>query len=164
MNAGRELRLLVTISWSGHHPTQGGLCTVKMNSRDLGLSALSSVVFNNSYVFLVDSGPSLLCAGSLSLGRAWAALHCGVWASDHSCFSCCEAQAPGAKASVVAACGLRSCSVPALLPHDVWTLPGPGITPVSSALAGSFLSPAMPGRSLVSFWHPGCFPAASFSL
>ena len=115
MNTSQELRLLVAISWSGLHPTQGGLCVVMMNARDLRLFALSSVVVVvlNSYVFIFDSGSSLLCAGLLSLGQAWAALHCGVWASRCSCFSRCGAQALGAKASVVAARGLGSCGAPA---------------------------------------------------
>ena len=113
MSTSQELRLLVAICWSGLHPTHGGLCIVMMNARDLRLFALSSVVVLNSYVFIFDSGSSLLCAGFLSLGRAWAALHCGVWASGCSCFSRCGAQALGSKASVVAARGLGSCGAPA---------------------------------------------------
>ena len=44
MNTSQGLRLLVAISWSGLHPTQGGLCIMMMNPRDLRLFALSSVV------------------------------------------------------------------------------------------------------------------------
>ena len=38
-----------------------------------------------------------------------ATLHCGVWASHCSGFSCCRAWALGVPASVVVACGLSSC-------------------------------------------------------
>ena len=65
-------------------------------------------------------------------------------------FSCCEAQALGAWASVVVACRLSSCGSWALehrlsscgawayLLHSMWDLPGSGIEPVSPALAGGF--------------------------
>ena len=33
------------------------------------------------------------------------------------------------------------------LPHGTWDLPGPGIEPVSPALAGGFLTPGLPGKS-----------------
>ena len=94
-------------------------------------------------------------------------------ASHCSGFSCCGAQALGAWASVVAACRLSSCSAWALGPagfsscgtwalecrlsscgaraqlfRGTWDLPGPGIEPVSSALAGGFLTTAPPGKSL----------------
>ena len=35
----------------------------------------------------------------------------------------------------------------ALLLHGMWNLPGPGIKPLSLALAGGFLSAASPGKS-----------------
>ena len=41
-------------------------------------------------------------------------LHCCVWASDCSGFSCCGAWALGTRASVVVAHGLSSCGVWAL--------------------------------------------------
>ena len=43
-----------------------------------------------------------------------ATLPCGVWASHCGGFSCCGAQALGARASVVAARGLSSCGSRAL--------------------------------------------------
>ena len=73
---------------------------------------------------------------------------CRAQASHRSDFSCCGAWALGARASVVAAYGLSSCS--SRVPehrlsscgafHGVWNPPGPGIEPVSPALAGGFLS------------------------
>ena len=77
---------------------------------------------------------------------------------DH--FSCCETQAQGSWASVVAACRLGSCCSRTLefglssrgtwasLLHGMWNLPGPGIEPVSTALAGGYLSTGSPGNCL----------------
>ena len=41
---------------------------------------------------------------------AWAFSSCRAWASHCSGFSCCGAQAPGRRTSVISANGLRSCS------------------------------------------------------
>ena len=72
------------------------------------------------------------------------ALCCGVVASR------CGARALGTQASVVAAHGLSSCGSRALerrlnscgarawLLRGMWDLPGPGLEPVSPALAGGF--------------------------
>ena len=54
------------------------------------------------WVFIAPHGLSLLAAREVTL-------HCGVRASHCSGFSCCEAQALGVQASVVAAQGLSSC-------------------------------------------------------
>ena len=48
------------------------------------------------------------------------------------------------QASVVAACELSSCGSETL---DMWDPSGPGIEPVSPALAGRFLSTVPPGKS-----------------
>ena len=67
----------------------------------------------------------------------------------------------GKRASVVAACRLRSCDwiikhrinscgAWAQLPSGMWDLPGPGIKPVAPALAGRFLTTGPPGKSLPS--------------
>ena len=103
-------------------------------------------------------GSSLLRAGFLQLGRAGATLRCGVRASHCSGFSCCGAQALGAWASLVVArglsncgsqvleCRLSSCGAQAQLHHGMWDLPGPGLEPVSPALAGGFLTTVPPGE------------------
>ena len=54
--------------------------------------------------------------------------------------------------SVVVARGLSSCGSRAQLLHDMWDLPGPGLEPVSPALAGGFLTTAPPGKSLPIFF------------
>ena len=69
---------------------------------------------------------------------------------------CCGARALGVWASVVVALGLSSCGSQALqcrlsscgtqtqLLRGLWDLPGPGIEPMSPALAGGFLTTAPP--------------------
>ena len=52
---------------------------------------------------------------------------CGSWALEHR---------------------LSSCGAWALLLRGKWDLPGPGLEPVSPALAGVFLTTAPPGKSL----------------
>ena len=54
----------------------------------------------------------------------------------------------GARASVVVALGLSSCGSWAQLLCGMWDLPGPGLEPVSRALAGGFLTTAPPGKPL----------------
>ena len=77
--------------------------------------------------------------------------HCGG-------FSCCGARALGARASVVEArglsrcgsqaveCRLSSCGARASLLCGMWDLPGPGLEPVSPALAGGFLTTVPQGK------------------
>ena len=76
-------------------------------------------------------------------------------------FSCCGARASRTRASVVVARGLSSCGSQALerrlsscgawayLLRGMWDLPGPGLKPVSLALAGGFLTTAPSGKSPV---------------
>ena len=52
------------------------------------------------------------------------------------------------QASVLAACGLSSCGAHASLLHGTWDLPGPGIDPVSPALAGGFFTTESPRKPL----------------
>ena len=117
----------------------------------------------NLFIFLLFIfgcvGSSLLRVGFLQLRRAGATLRCGARASHCGGFSCCRAQALGAQASVVVARGLSSCGLRALehrlsscgtraqLRRGMWDLPGPGLEPVSPALAGGFLTTAPPGKS-----------------
>ena len=78
-------------------------------------------------------------------------LHCSMQASHCSGFSCYIAQALGMRASVVAACGLKSMGSVSwhmgLVAPSMWDLPGPGIKPVSPLLASRFLSTAPPDKS-----------------
>ena len=102
------------------------------------------------YLFLAVLGPRC-CAQAFS--------SCGERASHCCGFSCCGAWALGAQASVVVSCRLSSCGswapehrlsscgAQAQLLHGIWDLPGPGLKPVSPALAGGFLTTAPPGKS-----------------
>ena len=95
-------------------------------------------------------GSSLLCMGFVYLWGAGTTLHCCVWASHHSGFSCCATRALGVQASVVVVCRLSSCGSQVLERRlsscgtrtlwllSMWDLPRPGLEPVSPALAGGF--------------------------
>ena len=118
----------------------------------------------NLFIYFWLLGSSLLHAGFLQLQRAGATHDCGAWASHCSGFSRCGARALSTQASVVVACTLSSCGSRTLerrlsscgaraqLLHSMWDLPGPGLKPVSPALAGGFLTTAAPGKPLY-----GCF-------
>ena len=80
---------------------------------------------------------------------AGATLLCGVRASHCGGFYCCGARALGTRSSVVVANGLSSCSAWAYLLCGMWDLPGPGLEPMSPALAGRFLTSAPPGKPLI---------------
>ena len=116
-----------------------------------------------NYLFIYGCiGSSLLHAGFLQLRRAGAALRCGVRASHCGGFSCCGAQALGTRVSVVVARGLSSCGSRAQLLRGMWDLPGPGLKPMSPALAGGFLTTAPPGKpraGTIFYCHfPYCLP------
>ena len=119
---------------------------------------VSFFLFLNKFIYLFIFGcvgSSLLRTGFLQLQRAGATLHCSAWTSHCGGFSCCGAQALGEQASVVVAHGLSSWRARAQLLHGMWDLPGPGLEPVSSVLAGGFLSTAPPGESLLTdFYTP----------
>ena len=57
--------------------------------------------------------------------------------------------------------GFSSCAARVQLLRGMWNLPGPGLEPVSPALAGGFLTTSPPGKSwqssLLVFVHFMCF-------
>ena len=88
--------------------------------------------------------------------------NCNLRASHCSGFSCCKVWALGAQASVAMAGGLSSWGSQALehrlnscvwasLLCGMWDLPGPGIKPVSLALAGRFFTTEPPGEPVAAF-------------
>ena len=95
------------------------------------------------------------CVGP-SLRRAGATLRCGARASHcggSSLLRSTDSRHPG-----FSRCGSRalerrlsSGGAWALLLRGMWDLPGPGLEPVSPALAGGFLTTAPPGKSTVQF-------------
>ena len=102
-------------------------------------------LFSLGWVFLAVLAFSSYCEwGLLSSWSFWASHCCG--------FSCCEAQALGTRASVVAACGLSRWGSPApekagFCSCGSWDLPRPGIRSPSSPLTGGSLSTVAPGKS-----------------
>ena len=142
--------------WAKHF----SMCFMAINSFNSYNTCMKQVLlffFINLFIFGCV-GSSLLHVGFLQLWRAGATLRCGVWASHGSGFSCCRARALVAWASVVVACGLSNCGSQALerrlsscgtwaqLLRCMWDLPGPGLEPVSPALAGGFLTTALPRK------------------
>ena len=102
----------------------------------------SSLLRGLSLVAASGGYPSLRCAG---FSLRWLLLLQST-GSRHAGFSSC-----GTWASVVVARGalehrLSSCGTRAWLLHGLWDLPGPGLEPVSPALAGGFLTTAPPGK------------------
>ena len=61
--------------------------------------------------------------------------------SRHTGFNSCSTRALELR--------LSSCGTQAYLLHSMWDLPGPGLEPMSPALAGGFLTTAPPGRFLI---------------
>ena len=104
------------------------------------------------YLFIYGCvGSSLLCSSFLQLGGAGATLHCGTQASHCGGFSCCGAQALSVRAQQLWLAGSRVQAQQLWRTGSVapgmWDLPGPGVEPVSPALAGRFLTIAPPGKS-----------------
>ena len=63
-------------------------------------------------------------------------------------------------------CRLSSCGARALLLHSMWDLPGPGLKPMSPALAGRFLTTVPPEKSHVSssFCFGGLYVSRNLSI
>ena len=135
-------------------------CCLRQNN---SITVAAFFKINYLFIFIFGcTGSSLLHTGFLQLRQAGATVRGGAQASHCSGFSRCGARAPDMRASVVAAHRLSSCGSRALerrlssygtqaqLLHSMWDLPGPGLEPVSPALAGGFLTTAPPGK-------PGCF-------
>ena len=142
------------------------------------------VLFINLFIYLFIFGcvGSLVpCAGFLQLQRAGATLCCGAQVSHCGGFFCCGARALGAQASVAVArelssCGLwalehrlSSCGARAQLLCSMWDLPGPGLEPMSLALAGGFLTTAPPGKPdqlyiFLTFFFSGCHRVCNIHL
>ena len=114
------------------------------------LSILFYLFIRNVFILFIlifgCIGSSLLHVDFLQLWRAGATLRCSARASHCIGFSCCGAQAVDVWASVVVARGLSSCGTQAQLLRGMWDLPGPGLEPVSPALARGFLTTAPPGK------------------
>ena len=92
---------------------------------------------------------SLQCVG---LSLRWLLLFQST-GSRHAGFSSCGTWASVVAARGLSSCGsqtlerrLSSCGARASLRRGMWDLPGPGLEPVSPALAGGFLTTVPPGK------------------
>ena len=113
------------------------------------LNLFNVFIFGCHWVFVAARGLSLFAAsgGYSSLwctgfSLRWLLL---LWSTGSKCeaFSSCGSWAPERRLS---SCGLR-----AQLLRGMWDLPGPGLEPVSPALAGGFLTTAPPGEPSIIF-------------
>ena len=117
-----------------------------------------SILFKKIILFLAVLG--LHCyAWAFSSSSKWGLLcSCGVQASHCGGFSCCRAWALGPRASVVQLMGLIVVAwgsreraqwlwCTGLVAPSMSDLPGPGIKPVSPALARSFFTTGPPEKS-----------------
>ena len=113
-------------------------CSLVAASR--GYSSLQCAGFSLRWLLLLRSTGSrragFSSCGAWALGRRLSS--CGSWALEHRLSSY------GLRALE---CWLRSCGTWALLLRGMWDLPGPGLEPVSPALAGRVLTTAPPGKS-----------------
>ena len=91
------------------------------------------------------AGSSLLCELFSSCSEQGLLSRCAAWASPCGGFCCCRAQALDR--------WLRGCGAQAWLLHRTCCLPGPGIEPESSALAGGLFITEPPGKPSIKFQH-----------
>ena len=121
------------------------------------------------YLLLVAVGLHC-CAWAFSSCSKWGLLSsCGVWC--YSCgFSYCRAWALGQTgfsscSSWALDCKLISCGAWTQLLDSMWDLPGPGIKPVTPALAVKFLTTGPPrkSRKLMHF-YPEKFSSPIFDV
>ena len=107
------------------------------------------------WVFIAARGlPLGAASGGYSVAARWLLTAVTSFVSGH--------RPQSARAPLVAACGLGTCGLQALgrrlgscgawayLLHGMWDLLGPGVEPVSSALAGGFPTTGPPGESSTS--------------
>ena len=121
-----------------------------------GVAFAASSVECSSWTFFGSAGSLQLCEGFLQMWRAAATLCSGAQVSHCGGFSCRRAWTPQH--------GLRSCGTWVQLPHGMWDLPGPGIEPISPALAGRFLTTGPPRKSTFCVFHlTTAFCPSSFS-
>ena len=95
------------------------------------------------------------------LALHWAFSSCGGWGlyllpcAGFSLWWLLLLQSSVSRCVGLSSCGSRalerrlsSCGTWAQLLHSIWDLPGPGLEPMSPALAGGFLTPVPPGKPL----------------
>ena len=106
-----------------------------------------------NFIYLFLAVLSLHCRHGLfsSSGKQGLLSSCGAWANC-SDFCWCGAQALkhmsfSSGGALALEHRLNSCGAQAYLFHGMWDIPGSGIEPMSSALAGRFFTTEPPGKS-----------------
>ena len=102
--------------------------------------------YNFIYSFLAAVGFCWFARAFSSCGNQGLLSSCHAFASPWGGFSYCRA--PGSRHEV-AAQRLGSWGSRAKLLQGMWNLPGPGIKPVSPALAGGFFTTEPPGKPFI---------------
>ena len=104
------------------------------------------------YLFLLLPELGLRCCALLSLVAASRG-YSSLWCTGFSLRQLLLLQSTGSRHAGFSSCGmwalehkLRSCGAWPQLLRGMWDLLGPGLKPVSSALAGRFLTTAPPGE------------------
>ena len=118
----------------------------------LGYLCLLSVSKYTTVFFLGGVGAALdplCCKQAFSSCAKWGLLSsCGAQASHRSGFSSCRAQSRCP--------AFNSCGTCVQLPRSMWDPPRPGITSMSPALGGGFLSTKPPREPRTVWWVLGC--------
>ena len=103
------------------------------------ISMVIFLSFKNIFIYFGCAGFSLLHRLFSRCCKQGLLSSCGVKASHCSDFFCW---------GVTGRMGFSSCGTQAQLPCSMWTLPGPGIEPMSPALADGFSTTELPGKPL----------------
>ena len=149
------------------------MCFILYNDFIIFFIFYRNCLFFLIYFILLAGLGRRCCARAFSSCGERGLLCCGAQASHCNGFTCWGARALGAWASVVVTRGLSSCGSQALehrlsscgawaqLLRGMWDLPGPGLEPVSPALAGGFLTTEPPGKPHNDFIVHEIFPCLS---
>ena len=109
------------------------------------------ILFLFIFLFFAAFGSSLLHAGFslVATSRGYSSLQCAGFSLRWLLLL----RSTGSRCADFSSCGswalehrLSSCGTRAQLFHGMWDLPRPGLEPVSSALAGRFLTTVPPGK------------------
>ena len=122
------------------------------------MSTVHAILFFTIFYFLNKFIYFYLFIGFGCIGSSWlrarfslvvaSRAYSSLWCAGFSLQWLLLLQSTGSRvqASVVVAHRLSSCGSWALLLHGMWDLPGPGLKPISPALAGKFLTTVPPGK------------------
>ena len=163
LSPGGCIGLLIALSWEADthlFESPQPPCFLKGSSR-LTAEFQMSPMDIQTHICLKSYFPSLLTLKQ-SIYLLIAALGLGAGSRDYSLVVVHRLLLLRSTGSRV--CGLSSCGTKAYLPHGMWTLPRPGITPLSPALAGAFLTTGPPRNSSHDIFEEGKLKESGSSL